>query len=143
MSDDRYRLTPMRDARARAERVQRGELADAIGDARTRDAELADASARVDAARAELATAVAARSTRAGRADQLARADRFIVRLRRQLADATAELDRLELARARRQDAIDGARRALTRARAEREVIERHFARWRDARRKLVERRAD
>ena len=38
---------------------------------------------------------------------------------------------------------VDEARQKLILARAEREVIERHFARWRDERRKQIERRED
>jgi hypothetical protein len=38
---------------------------------------------------------------------------------------------------------VDVQRAVLARARADREVIDRHFARWRDARKKLAERRDD
>ena len=48
-----------------------------------------------------------------------------------------------ELAHDARLDHIDVARGTLARARADREVIERHFARWRDDQRKLRERRDD
>jgi hypothetical protein len=39
--------------------------------------------------------------------------------------------------------AVGEARGRLALARASRELIERHFARWRDQQRKLAERRAD
>jgi hypothetical protein len=42
-----------------------------------------------------------------------------------------------------RQSGVDVARRTLVRARADRELIDRHFARWREARRKQAERRED
>ena len=140
MAEDRYRLAPLRDARERDERLRRGELASAIGDAKHVDARRAALAARVDAARA---AAAAAARTSAGTAAQLVLADRFAARRRRELADALAELDRAETALAAQQGVVDAARTTLARARAEREVIERHFARWRDERRKLADRRED
>jgi hypothetical protein len=139
-ADDRYRLAPVRDVRARGERARKAELADAIAGARAIDDALAAAQARVDAARAAVD---ACRRALAGSAVQVARADAYAARRRRELALALAELDRLAAARDREDGVVDGARRALVRARAERELIERHFARWRDERRKLAERRAD
>lgn len=70
-------------------------------------------------------------------------AERFVARRRRDLADALAEESRAEEAHAARLGHVDVARSSLTRARAEREVIERHFERWRTERKKLAERRED
>lgn len=70
-------------------------------------------------------------------------ADRFVARRRRELADALAEEAHAEDAHEARLGHVDAARRSLARARAEREVIERHFERWRTERRKLAERRED
>jgi flagellar export protein FliJ len=126
--DDRYRPAPVLDARARAERVRRGELAAAVGDARAAEDRLATA-------RAALVTALADRDAQptAARRDL---ADRFVTRRRR-------ELEHLADEAARRAGEVDAARRTLARARADREVIERHFARWREQRRKLADRRED
>ncbi|MCW5801324.1 MAG: hypothetical protein KIT31_02845 [Deltaproteobacteria bacterium] len=54
---DGYRLAPLRDARARDERVKRGELASAVDDARVAEANAICARERVDAARTALAAA--------------------------------------------------------------------------------------
>ena len=62
---------------------------------------------------------------------------------RSELAAALDELARAEDAHGQRLGAVAGARTTLTRARAERELIERHFARWRDQKRRLAERRED
>lgn len=126
--DDRYRAAPVRDARMRDERVRRGELADAVGDAR-------EAERRIAAGRDALASALAAREAQPTAARR-ALADRFVARRRRELARLEDELSRAT-------GAVDSARAGLVRARAEREVIERHFARWREARKKLAERRED
>jgi flagellar export protein FliJ len=126
--EDRYRAAPVRDQRARAERVKRGELAAAVGDAKETDT-------RVTAARAALAEALAARDAQPTAASR-ALADRFVARRRRELEGV---LD----AAARAAGAVDAARVTLVRARAEREIIERHFARWREERRKLADRRDD
>ena len=48
---------------------------------------------------------------------------------------------RAESAHDAHQSSVELARRQLARARADREVIERHFARWRDTQKKLAERR--
>ncbi|MBA3539198.1 MAG: hypothetical protein H0T79_06190, partial [Deltaproteobacteria bacterium] len=68
---------------------------------------------------------------------------RYVQRRLRDLAVAITDELRAEAAHAERTSAIDLAHRQLTRARADREVIERHFAAWRDQRRKLVERREE
>ncbi|NVB82055.1 MAG: hypothetical protein HOV81_26980 [Kofleriaceae bacterium] len=70
-------------------------------------------------------------------------AERFVARRRRDLADALAEEARAEDAHDARLGHVDAARSSLTRAHAEREVIERHFERWRTERKKLAERRED
>jgi hypothetical protein len=136
---DRYRLAPVRDARARAEQVKRGDLAAAVGDARTTEARLIAARAKTAEARAALAGVKPIGETAADHV----RADRFAARLRHALADAIAEELHAEAAHDARLGAIDDARRTLARARADREVIERHFARWRDDKKKLAERRED
>jgi len=142
MVEGRYRLEPVRGARERVETVRRGELASAIGDATVTEASLASARERVVAARARLATALAARE-REVLAATLVRAERFIARCRRDLdAARDAEL-RAHAAHDIRAGAVELARATLVRARADREVIERHFARWRDTQRKLADRRED
>jgi hypothetical protein len=93
------------------------------------------------AARTALAAAVATREV--GTAGELAVADRFIARRRRELADAIDAELRAEIAHDERLGHVDEARRRLARARADREVIERHFERWREMKRKLAERRED
>ncbi len=138
---DRYRLAPVRDARDREERLQRGNLAATVEQARASEHQVAAAAARVTAAETSLASAriVSAEST----ALALARTERFVAKLR-----SAVELARDEHARAvashRGQLAtVDAARDRLTRARADREVIERHFTRWREDRQKLADRRED
>ncbi len=74
---------------------------------------------------------------------QLMRAEHYLTRLRRDLDAAVGEELRVEAAHGSRVDAVDVARGGLRRARAEREVIERHFASWRETQRKLAERRDD
>lgn len=51
--------------------------------------------------------------------------------------------DRARAAHDVQEGTVDAARATLSRARAEREVIERHFAKWRERQRKLAERRED
>jgi hypothetical protein len=74
---------------------------------------------------------------------QLVLADRFIARLRGEVERALGEELRAEAAHGCRLGELDEARARLARARADREVIERHFASWRQARAKLAERRED
>jgi hypothetical protein len=142
VSEDRYRLGPVRDARARAEHTRTSELAGAIEDARSADAQLATAHARTEAARLAVTAALAARdATRT--AAQRALADRFVARRRHELFDArTRELE-ADAAHTTHQGVVDAARLTLARTRADREVIERHFARWREQRKKLAERREE
>lgn len=142
MGDDRYRLAPVRDARSRDERVRKGELAGAVDDARTTEATLAQLRAATAAARDLLAAAIAQRATVATGAHLLL-VERYVARRRRDLADALDRELRAEATHDTRLGAVDAARMGLARARADREVIERHFARWRDARRKLAELRED
>ena len=73
----------------------------------------------------------------------LARADRFVARRRGELAIALDEELRTQLAHDEREDEVALARARLARARAEREIVERHFARWRDDQRKRAENAAD
>lgn len=141
MREDRYQLTPLRDARAREERVQRGDLAAAVGAARATEAQVAAAAARVTAARTALE---AARSAHFGTtAAALAIRERFLSRRRAELAAANDAQLRAQAAHAGQLGKVSEQQARLTLARAEREVIERHFARWRAARAKLVERREE
>jgi hypothetical protein len=138
---DRYRLGPLRDVRQRDERVKRNDLAVAVDDARTTEADIAAAAGRVEVARAALATALATAGLTS--AHLLALADRHVARLRGRLDDAVAEHARTRAVHGGRLAAIDTARTRLTAARADKQVIERHFERWRDQQRKLAERRED
>jgi len=136
----------MRDARARDERARRAELAGAIGDAQRLAADLEGAAGRVAGARAAIAAATAARDAALARGvpiATLARHDHYLRRLRRALDDALGEALRADARHRGQLDAVDDVRRRLILARAEREVIERHFAAWRTERRKLAERRDD
>jgi hypothetical protein len=145
MAEDRYRLGPLRDVRERAEAVGRGHLATKIGDASITAAVVADAHTRSAAARAALAAAVVyARAIPAtATAHERVLADRFIARRRHELAAARDEELRAELAHDRRQTEVDAARLQLARARADRQVIERHFERWRDEQKKRADNAAD
>jgi len=136
----------MRDARVRDERVRRTELAGAVGDAQRLAADLDGAADRVALVRAAVADANARRdATLAAGASiaAIARHDRYLRRLRRELDAARGEALRAEAHHRDQLGAVDEARRRLTLARADREVIERHFAAWRAERRKLAERRDD
>lgn len=135
-----YRLSAVRDARARSERAKQGELADAVGDARQTQARLDAARARTVAARTALSDALAARHGLLT-AGALATADKFIARRRHELTSALADEDRAVAAHATHTQQIDTARLALRRARAERQVIERHFEHWRTEQKKLADRR--
>ncbi len=142
--EDRYRLAPLRDARTRDERVRRGDLAAAVGDARETEIRLAAARERTKAAREALNAAIAARDALAQPTPAtLVLADRFITRRRHELDQRLGEELRTEAAHGSRLGTVDEARQRLTRARAEREVIERHFATWRQTQRKLADRRDD
>ena len=132
--------------RVRTERARVGELASAVGDAQATQARLDAAKARTQAARDAVRAAVVARDTllsSGATSTQLTQADRFIARRRKELADALAEEVRCEVIHLEREGHADAARLTLRRARAEREVIERHFARWRASQKKLAERRED
>jgi hypothetical protein len=87
---DRYRLAPVRDERNREERVQRGNLAATIEQARASEQQVAAAAARVTAAETALADArlVSAESTALAHA----RTERFVAKLRAavELARATS-----------------------------------------------------
>lgn len=143
--EDRYRLAPVRDARARDERIRRGDLAVAVSDANETAARLDAARGRTAAARERLAAAIAARDalTATTRAGNLARAELFIARRRAELDRVLGEELRAEAAHDTRLGSLDEARRRLVRARADREVIERHFTAWRQAQQKLADRRED
>lgn len=144
--DDRYRLAPVRDARMRDERVRRGDLAAAAGDARETEGRLDAARTRTRAAREALAAALAARDAllvRPTTPAELARVEHFITRRRGELDRLLGEELRAEAAHGTRLGSLDEARGRLARARADRQVIERHFAEWRAAQKRLAERRED
>src|SRR5215475_8060331 len=116
--EDRYRLAPVRNARTRDERVKRGDLSAAVWDANETAARLELAQLRTIAARAALTAAKTARD-----------------------AQGTAAL--IAAAHDQQIGIVDVARQRLVRARADRQVIERHFERWREDRKKLADRRED
>ncbi|MEO6777028.1 MAG: hypothetical protein ABI467_29125, partial [Kofleriaceae bacterium] len=76
-------------------------------------------------------------------AAELAVAERFTARRRHELERARDEQLRAELAHDRRTAEVDAARAQLARARADRQLVERHFERWREAQRRAAERQAD
>lgn len=144
--EDRYRLTAVRDVRARDEKSRKAELSSAVGDARETQAKLDAARTRTKAAQDALAAAQATRQAQlsaGATTTQVARADQFIARRRRELAQTIAEEARCEVAHLERQGKVDAARTVLARTRADREVIERHFERWRADRKKMLDRRED
>jgi hypothetical protein len=144
MADDpRYRLAPVRDVRARDEALRRGDLANAVGDARETEDRLAAARERTELARRVLDAARAELVRPQASSQALALAERFVARRRRELADARDAELRAQVAHDERLGAVDFARGRLARARADRELIERHFARWRETQAKLAERRRD
>ncbi len=101
------------------------------------------AEARVAAARDAVSAARAARETCVGEAHRLAGAERYVERRRRALAAAQDELARAAAARDAQAGEVDAARTRLVGARADREVIERHFAAWREQKAKERDRRED
>jgi hypothetical protein len=136
-----YRLGPVLDARDREERIRRGDLAAAVDGVRATAEHVAAAAARVSCARAALAKARDAvpRTT----ARELAQTAGFIARLRRDLEAALDAHARAEASHRGRMGEAELARGRLSRARADREVIERHFERWRDRAKKLADRRSE
>ena len=146
----RYRLDPVRETREISERTSKQTLAAAVGEARATAETVAAAERRVAAIDAAIARARGAADgttvssgARAALAVVRVREDRYLARLRRDREAALGELARATAAHAGRVGELDAARGRLARARADREVIERHFARWRDETRKRAERRAD
>lgn len=144
--DGRYRLAAVRDARERDERGKQHGLAAAVGTAQEAQLRVDAARARTQAARDALAKASASREARlvaAATPAQLTSVEQYLTRRRRDLDAAVGEELRLEAALDEHQSGVDVARRTLARARAERAVIDRHFAQWRETRRKQAERRED
>jgi hypothetical protein len=142
VAEDRYGLAPLRELREQHETARRGNLASAIGDAHVSATALEATRARTATARAALAAAARGREE-LRTAELLAAADRFIARRRRELAAARDEELRAELAHAQKTGEVETARAQLVRARADRELVDRHFARWRETRRKRAENQAD
>ena len=143
---ERYRLAPIRDSRARDERIRRGDLAVAVGDASLTQARLDAARSRTKAARDVLAAAVASRATLLDAPTtpaKLVLADELITRRRNDVDRALGEELRAEAVHGSQLGSLDEARLRLARARAQREVIERHFESWRKTQAKLAERRED
>jgi hypothetical protein len=139
---DGYRLRPVQTVRALDEKAKQGDLAGAVGDARKTQAKIDLASARVEQLRAAIDRS-RRREQHDANAIAIARADAYLARLRRDLEAALDELDRANAAHQGQLELVDAARTRLGRARADKEIIERHFARWRDEKRKLAERRED
>lgn len=142
----RYRLEPMREARTRDERARRADLAGAVGDAQRLAADLDAIAGRVAHARDAIEAARTARDAAisgGALAAAIALHDGYLRRLRRDLDAARGELLRADARHRGQLDSVDDARQQLALARAQREVIERHFAAWRTERHKLAERRED
>jgi hypothetical protein len=136
----------MREARTRDELVKRGDLASAVRDALTLATGVDATVGQVARYRAQIAAAGAHRDRfldRGATVATLARLDRYVSRLRHALDAARGEQLRAEARHRGQLEAVDQARGRLLLARADREVIERHFATWRTERRKLAERRED
>jgi len=136
----------MRDARAREEQRQRGDFADAVGHAQALAASVEQRASRVEQGRQAIAAARAERDellARGASVGAIAGIERYLSRLHRDLEAALDEQLRADARHRGQLAAVDAARARLIAARAEREVIERHFARWRAERRKLAERRED
>ncbi len=126
--------------------MRRGDLAAATADAKASQAQVDGLARGVVAARTRLDAARTAQQDLVARGTTstlLARADQFIVRTRRDLEAALDAHARAQASHRGQLDAVDSARGRLARARADKEVIERHFARWRTERAKLSERRED
>jgi flagellar export protein FliJ len=143
---DGYRLKPVQTVRSLDERVKQGDLAGAVGDAKKTQAKIDAANRRVESLRAAIAHArdgMLVRGSGDSSASSMALAERYVARLRRDLESALDELDRATAAHRGQLEVVDAARARLGRARADKEIIERHFARWRDEKRKLAERRED
>jgi hypothetical protein len=140
----------MREVRDRAARVRQGDLAGAVSDARTLATAVDDAARRVNQLRAALDAAGASRARALAGAGSvgvpvggLAQLERYVRRIRHELDAARGGLARAEAKHLGQLAEVDAARLRLAHARAERELIERHFARWRAERQKLAERRED
>jgi hypothetical protein len=158
MGEADYRLAPVQKVRALDERAKQGDLAGAADDAKKSQAKVDTATARVESIRAAIDRARGPReSNRASAttaspsatigatttASAMVLVEQYVARLRRDLDAALDELDRAMAVHRGQLDAVDGARARLARARADKEIVARHFARWRDEKRKLAERRED
>lgn len=122
--------------------MKTGDLAGAVGDAAASARALAAATERVERARALLAEAIRA-CGQPGPAAAIVRAERFTSRRRRELDDAIDIETRARAAHRGQLAEVDTARGRLAHARGQRELVERHFARWRAERRKAAERREE
>jgi hypothetical protein len=142
VAEDRYGLAPLRALREQRETVRRGNLATAVGDAHVTAAEVEAARGRTERARVAVGAAYQAREA-LRTSEQWAAAERFIARRRHELDRARDEQLRAELAHEHRTAEVDAARAQLARARADRQLVERHFERWRADRQRAAERTAD
>lgn len=142
----RYRLGPLRESRDLDVRATRGALAAAAADARATEGDAAGAAGRAAGARAALDAAVRERAAlvEAGaRPALIALAERCIGRRRAELDAAIGAELRARAAHDGRLAAVEEARGRVALARAGREAIEQHFARWRDRMRKRAELREE
>jgi hypothetical protein len=143
---ERYPLAAVRTVRAHEEHGKRGDLAAAVSDAAASRTKLDAARARTRAARDAVAAAQTVRTSlvaAGASASAIASAEQFVLRRRRELEAVLGDELRCEGAAGIVQGTLDVARQRLARARAERELVDRHFERWRTARKQLAERRDD
>lgn len=139
VSDERYRLQPVREVRAIDERVKQGELADATNLAKKTAAAVDKARARIS----ELEQRIAAARRPEATSTAIELRERYLARLRRALDEAKTQLAHAIVAHEAKTSVVDAARVRLVRARADKEVVDRHHAKWREMQAKLAERRAD
>ncbi len=135
-----YRLRPVREARDRDERVRRSDLAAATREARETTVAVERARARVAATAAAIAET---RARAATTSNELALIERYLGRLRRDLEAARIDEARALAVQSSATEVVDAARLRLVAARAAKQVIVRHFDRWRAEQRKLAERREE
>lgn len=144
---ERYRLAPVRDLRARDEKLHQGRLASAVDDARATQVAVDAAQRRVDDLRRRVAQAEQQRhgamASTTFEVAAIVLAERHLAWLRAELDAAIGAHVRAIATHAGVLGTVDEARGRLAASRAHKEIVERHFARWRDERKRLSERRED